>query len=378
MGSSIEQLTTGEIILAGVDIYQGAVAIRVLARDATEKILLATGLTKPTDGTAGFAKSCLFIKTNASTGTAGLYENVGTTTSCSFNLVGSIAASEIVLAEGSLLVGNSSGVATAISAKGAGNIMVGNGTTIAALDASPAGQILVGNGTTLVGLDAKTSGRILVGNGTTITSVAVSGDATLASTGALTIANDAVTEAKLDNNLLTKGLRCQPVLSDDDRIVTVVAAKATAYTIANASSADSLCRNISITHATVDTTDTFTGGFLITGTNYLNAVITETILVSTDSTSYGTYAFKTVTAVQSAGWVQGGATADNIKVGIGPKIGMPFACNNASGFMLCTLNNEVVNNPTVTISSNVHLTTVDASSGTYDGSKYMSVIFVGV
>ena len=41
-------------------------------------------------------------------------------------------------------------------------------------------------------LDIKTSGQILVGNGTTATSVAVSGDATLSSAGALTIAADAV------------------------------------------------------------------------------------------------------------------------------------------------------------------------------------------
>lgn len=56
-------------------------------------------------------------------------------------------AGEINLAEGSILVGNSSGQATA--------------------------------------LDAKTSGQIPVGNGTTVTSVAVSGDATLSAAGVL-------------------------------------------------------------------------------------------------------------------------------------------------------------------------------------------------
>ncbi len=52
-------------------------------------------------------------------------------------------------------------------------------------------------------LDAKTSGQILVGDGTDIASVAVSGDAALAANGALTIANDAVTNAKLAN--ITRG-----------------------------------------------------------------------------------------------------------------------------------------------------------------------------
>lgn len=52
-------------------------------------------------------------------------------------------------------------------------------------------------------LDAKTSGNILVGDGTDIASVAVSGDATLSSLGALTIANSAVTTAKIDDDAVT-------------------------------------------------------------------------------------------------------------------------------------------------------------------------------
>lgn len=49
-------------------------------------------------------------------------------------------------------------------------------------------------------LDAKTSGNILVGDGTDVVSVAVSGDATLASSGALTIAAGAVDGTKLAAN----------------------------------------------------------------------------------------------------------------------------------------------------------------------------------
>jgi hypothetical protein len=44
---------------------------------------------------------------------------------------------------------------------------------------------------------SETSGQIIVGDGTTTASVAVSGDATLAANGALTIANDAVTNAMI-------------------------------------------------------------------------------------------------------------------------------------------------------------------------------------
>lgn len=92
-----------------------------------------------------------------------LYINVGTTASPSWNNVAAIAASEIALAEGSVLVGNSSGVATAIS--------------------------------------AKTSGRILVGDGTTIASVAVSGDITISSSGVTAIGAGKVLLAMLGSGI---------------------------------------------------------------------------------------------------------------------------------------------------------------------------------
>ena len=63
------------------------------------------------------------------------------------------------------------------------------------------GSIIVGNNAgKAVALSAKTTTQILVGNGTTITSVALSGDATMTNAGAVSIANGAVTAAKLANN----------------------------------------------------------------------------------------------------------------------------------------------------------------------------------
>lgn len=63
---------------------------------------------------------------------------------------------------------------------------------------SAAGSILVSDGAnSFTALDAKTSGRMLVGNGSTLVSVAMSGDATLAASGALTIAAGSVEEAML-------------------------------------------------------------------------------------------------------------------------------------------------------------------------------------
>jgi len=62
------------------------------------------------------------------------------------------------------------------------------------------GTIKVGGGSNApTDLNAKTSGQIIVGDGTDVVSVAVSGDVTLAASGAVTIENDAVTNAKLAN-----------------------------------------------------------------------------------------------------------------------------------------------------------------------------------
>ena len=55
-------------------------------------------------------------------------------------------------------------------------------------------------------LDAKTSGQILVGDGTDINSVAVSGDVSLASNGAVTIAANAVEGSMLNSNVAGTGI----------------------------------------------------------------------------------------------------------------------------------------------------------------------------
>lgn len=69
------------------------------------------------------------------------------------------------------------------------------------------GNILIGDSAGAgTSLDISTDTQIVVGNGTTATSVAVSGDATLANTGALTIAADAVTASKTVDSAGVGGL----------------------------------------------------------------------------------------------------------------------------------------------------------------------------
>ena len=94
------------------------------------------------------------------------------------------------------IFGNVSSDAT-IAAGGALTIAA-DAVTNAKLANMTRGTIKVGGGSNApTDLDAKTSGQILVGDGTDIVSVAISGDATLASSGALTIANDAVEQAMI-------------------------------------------------------------------------------------------------------------------------------------------------------------------------------------
>ena len=152
------------IKLAGENKKVGDIVTRILTVDRNNDALLVTGITIPTG--RKYAHGCMFVKTDAGAGVKSLYENQGTNVTADFNLIGEATPGEIALAEGSILVGNASGVGAAVV--------------------------------------AKTLGRILVGDGTTTVLVAVSGDATLASSGALTIANDAVTTVKILNANVTE------------------------------------------------------------------------------------------------------------------------------------------------------------------------------
>ena len=50
-------------------------------------IMLAWGITVPTDATAGYAPGCLFIHTDGTTYATVLYCNISTVLSCDFNVV---------------------------------------------------------------------------------------------------------------------------------------------------------------------------------------------------------------------------------------------------------------------------------------------------
>lgn len=218
--------TFGQILIAG----STESAVNALVKDGNENILICTGTSVPS-ATAGFAKGCLFIKTDAGASVSSVYENIGTTASCSFNLMGAVSAGEITLAEGSILVGNNAGVATALSAKGDTKILVGNATTITSvlvsgdvtmsnlgaftigakkvlntMIAAAAGTVLIGTKTSgdVTAVDNSAAGSVVIGQGGGETCVphVLSGDITMGVGGVTAIgANKVVTAMILDANV---------------------------------------------------------------------------------------------------------------------------------------------------------------------------------
>ncbi len=178
-----EFFTVGELTMVGISQTVGTHTVTVLARNEFEKVLFCTGTDVPHNGDNGFAKGCLFIKTDAVTGTKGLYENQGTSSACAFNVIGDITVAEISLAEGNVLVGNNAGVGVALSAKGDAKILIGNGTTITSVTIS--GDITIDNaGAVTIGAKKVTTSKIAAAAGTVLVGTKTSGDVTALSIAA--------------------------------------------------------------------------------------------------------------------------------------------------------------------------------------------------
>ena len=90
--ASREKVKFGKVMLTGVRKYTpSGAALLVLLEDEAGDALLATGTSVPASyhGTvpAGYAKGCLFIKTDVVDGQSGLYVNAGTRTFSNFKQV---------------------------------------------------------------------------------------------------------------------------------------------------------------------------------------------------------------------------------------------------------------------------------------------------
>jgi len=75
------------LVARGEWVTPGTTRVEGLMRDVGGSLLMARGLTVPSDGEKGYAKGCLFIDLDVAAGTTGLYVNVGTMGSCNFDAV---------------------------------------------------------------------------------------------------------------------------------------------------------------------------------------------------------------------------------------------------------------------------------------------------
>jgi hypothetical protein len=148
---------------------------------------------------------------------------------------------------------------------------------------------------------APAAGQIMAGNagGTAFATVSVSGDATLDNTGALTIANNAITNAKLANNSVTSAKIANGTITNDDIFATAaigdtkintissagkVANSATTATSANTASAivaRDASGNFSAGTITANLTGTASGNAPATG--IFPSAITGTAVITTDA-----------------------------------------------------------------------------------------------
>lgn len=185
----------------------------------------------------------------------------------------------INLPSAQILVGNASGVATAVAMTGDIAITNGGVTSIVAgvivnADINAAAAIAFSK------LAALTSGNILVGSaGNVATSVAMSGDATIVASGALTIAANAITTAKiLDANVtlakLAAGITPSHVIKFASQVTTVGGAAAEAFTVTGAVGATD--------RAFVQVVDDGTANVTV-----LQAVVTDNTLTVTFSANPG-------------------------------------------------------------------------------------------
>jgi len=119
--------------------------------------------------------------------------NVGASAAIAFSKLASLTS-------GNVLIGNASNVPTSVAVSGDATISNTGSLTIANSAITNA-KVSASAAIDFSKLASLTSGNILVGSASNVpTSVAMSGDATIANTGAVTIANNAITNAKVSTS----------------------------------------------------------------------------------------------------------------------------------------------------------------------------------
>ncbi len=205
----------------------------------------------------------------------------------------------------------------------------------------------------------------------TLTSPKINEDVALTATA--TQLNEAGSKASSACRLYNLGA---PALASVNSLVTSTNMIVGEYTIDG--SQPDVPRNVTVSATAGDTADTM-GTITFVGTNYADEAITEEITPIAGSTVAGTKAFKTITTITGAGWVIDGSesTNDTVIIGVGNEIGLPIALDSATEIMMGILGTAIVaTNPTVGTPATIEETTIDVSSGIYDGTKEILVFVV--
>lgn len=195
------------------------------------------------------------------------------------NLFVDASSISTTLADGDIFIGNASNVATARAVTG--DVVISNtGVTSISSGVIVNADINASAAIAYSKLAALPSGDILVGSaGNVATAVAMSGDATISNVGALTIANDAITTAKILNANVTlaklaSGITPSHVIKFANQVTTAGGAAAEAFTVNGAVGATD--------RAFVQVVDNGTANVTV-----LQAVVTDNTLTVTFSADPG-------------------------------------------------------------------------------------------
>lgn len=213
----------------------------ILTDDTIAEITTAGYLNKEVQNGTSFQMPCLAVVATKASPTAAYVVNTYQVTHVGTNwsLVSTSVSDALPLTNTHILVGNASNLATDVAMTGdiaitnAGVTSIASGVIVNA-DVNAAAAIAYSK------LAALTSGHLLVGSvGNVPTDVALSGDATIIASGALTIANDAITTAKIlaANVTLAKlaaGITPSHVIKFANQVTTVGGAAAEAFTVTGA------------------------------------------------------------------------------------------------------------------------------------------------
>lgn len=224
-------IAAGAIVNADIN-AAAAIAFSKLATLASANILVGSA--------GGVATSVAMTGDIAISNTGVTSIAAGVIVNADINAAAAIAFSKLAtLPSAEILVGSAGGVATAVAVTG--DVTITNaGVTAIATGVIVNADISASAAIDFSKLAALTSGNIIVGSaGTVPTSVTMSGDATIIASGALTIAADAITTAKILNANVTlaklaAGITPAAVIKFFDQVTTVGGAAAEAFSVPGA------------------------------------------------------------------------------------------------------------------------------------------------